>query len=80
MPYYKKEPREIVRGPKKCMICKAKVQEVDYKNVALLQRYLNRWNQIESAARTGNCARHQRQTTLAIKHARHLALLPFVTE
>ncbi|MFA5927088.1 MAG: 30S ribosomal protein S18 [Patescibacteria group bacterium] len=66
---------------KKCLFCKAKLtEEIDYKNVTALTRYLNRWNQIESAGRTGNCAKHQRQLTQAIKRARHLALMPFVAE
>ncbi len=73
-------PRENVRRSKKCLFCKAKIEEIDYKNVTMLSRHLNRWNQIESASRTGTCAKHQRQLTSAIKRARHLALLPFVTE
>ncbi|MFA7244348.1 MAG: 30S ribosomal protein S18 [Patescibacteria group bacterium] len=62
---------------KKCNFCKAKVAEIDYKDVATLSRYLNRWNKIDSAGRNGNCAKHQRWMTVAIKRARHLALLPF---
>lgn len=64
-------------GPKKCLFCKAKVVEIDYKDVSSLGRYLNRWNRIDSKNRNGNCARHQREMTKAIKRARHLALLPF---
>lgn len=71
---------KFVRGPKKCLICKAKISDVDYKDVNTLSRYLNRWNKIESASRNGNCARHQRQLTTAIKRARHLALLPFTVK
>ncbi len=62
---------------RKCLICKAKIKDVDYKDVATLSRYLDRWNKIESAYRNGNCARHQRQLSTALKNARHLALLPF---
>ena len=64
---------------RKCLICKAKIQDVDYKDVNTLSRYLDRWNKIESAYRNGNCARHQRQMTTALKRARFLALLPFTT-
>lgn len=62
---------------KKCLFCKAKSDIVDYKDANNLSKYLNRWNKIESAQRNGNCARHQRDLTTAIKRARHLALLPF---
>jgi len=62
---------------KKCLFCKAKADQVDYKDVNNLSKYLNRWNKIESAGRTGNCAKHQRGLTIAIKRARHLALIPF---
>jgi len=62
---------------KKCLFCKAKTDEIDYKDAANLAKYLNRWNKIDSAMRSGNCAKHQREMTRAIKRARHLALLPF---
>jgi small subunit ribosomal protein S18 len=77
MVYIKREENQGPRN-KKCMFCKAKVNELDYKNVTILTRYLNRWNQIESADRSGTCRRHQRELARAIKQARHLALLPFV--
>lgn len=62
---------------KKCMFCKTKDASIDYKDVATLAKYLNRWNKIESGARNGNCTKHQRELTTAVKRARHLALLPF---
>lgn len=80
MVYVQKENHTHNRAPKKCLFCKAKVEEIDYKNVTMLSRYLNRWNQIEPSGRTGNCAKHQREMTTAIKRARHLALLPFVVK
>ena len=61
----------------KCLICKAKMEEVDYKDVPTLSRYLDRWNKIQPQAKNYNCTKHQRQTTTAIKRARFLALLPF---
>jgi len=51
--------------------------EIDYKDVAALSRYLDRWNKIQPASRTNNCASHQRQVENAIKKARFLALLPY---
>ena len=52
----------------------------DYKDVKVLQRYVNMYGQIEPAAKTGLSAKQQRQLSTAIKRARHLALLPFVTQ
>ncbi len=50
----------------------------DYKDIKMLQRYINAYGQIEPASRTGLSTKQQRQLTGAIKRARHLALLPFV--
>jgi small subunit ribosomal protein S18 len=51
----------------------------DYKDVKTLQRFINMYGQIEPVAKTGLSAKQQRQLAVAIKRARHLALLPFVT-
>lgn len=50
----------------------------DYKDTKALQRYINAYGQIEPATKTGLSAKQQRQLTIAIKRARHLALMPFV--
>lgn len=63
---------------KVCKFCAEKVDEIDYKDVKLLQRYLNSYGKIESRKRTGTCLKHQRKLALALKRARHIALLPFV--
>jgi small subunit ribosomal protein S18 len=52
----------------------------DYKDVKTLQRYINMYGQIEPVSRTGLSVKQQRQLATAIKRARHLALLPFVTQ
>lgn len=62
---------------KKCLFCKNREIEIDYKDVATLSKYLNRWYKIDAKDRNGNCSKHQRAITTAIKRARHLALLPF---
>jgi small subunit ribosomal protein S18 len=62
---------------RKCLLCKTKNQEVDYKDVATLSRYMDRWNKIQPANRSYNCAKHQRLVQNAIKRARFLALMPF---
>ncbi len=60
-----------------CAFCADKIENINYKDVALLRRFLSDQAQIESRRRTGTCARHQRRLTTAIKRARHLALLPY---
>ena len=52
----------------------------DYKDVKTLQRYINIYGQIEPVAKTGLSAKQQRQLAVAIKRARHLALMPFVAQ
>lgn len=51
----------------------------DYKDVKTLQRFIDSYGKIDPAARSGLSAKQQRQLAVAIKRARHLALLPFVT-
>ncbi len=65
---------------KSCFFCKTKVDEVDYKNVGELRRYISERGKIRSRRITGACRRHQRQVALAIKRAREMALLPYVAE
>jgi small subunit ribosomal protein S18 len=60
------------------MFCGEKVRLVDYKDVKRLQRFVSERGKILPRRRTGTCARHQRTLTVAIKRARHMALLPFV--
>lgn len=52
----------------------------DYKDVKTLQRYLDQYGRIDPIAKTGLSAKQQRQLSVAVKRARHLALLPFVAE
>jgi small subunit ribosomal protein S18 len=53
------------------------VESIDYKEPAKLRRYISDRAKIEPRRKTGTCARHQRMLTLALKRARHVALLPF---
>ena len=73
------------RGPvrrrrKVCNFCVDGTKHVDYKKSDMLKRYLTDRGKILPRRATGTCARHQRQLALAIKRARHLALLPFTAE
>jgi small subunit ribosomal protein S18 len=54
--------------------------EVDYKEPEVLSRYVNEYGRIKPRRQTGLCAKSQRRLALAVKRARHLALLPFVAE
>lgn len=77
-----KEQRPRGRKPKKkvCAFCVDKVDSIDYKDVAKLRRYVSDRAKILPRRITGTCAKHQRQLTVAIKRARHIALLPFTTD
>ncbi|MEW6407574.1 MAG: 30S ribosomal protein S18 [Patescibacteria group bacterium] len=61
-----------------CYFCKEKMEYIDYKNIALLKRFISPYAKISSRKRKGTCRRHQAQLSQAIKRARYLALLPFV--
>ena len=62
---------------KVCRFCVDRVVEIDYKNTSTLRNYVTERGKIISGRSTGNCAKHQRMLTRAIKRARNLALLPF---
>ena len=63
---------------KVCSFCVDKVENIDYKDVNRLKRYLSERAKIEPRRKTGTCARHQRALSVALKRARHMALLPFI--
>jgi len=75
------------RGSKKrifrkkiCRFCVDKIDKVDYKDAVKLKRFITEKGKILPSRITGNCAGHQRAVAIAIKRARHIALLPFVGE
>jgi small subunit ribosomal protein S18 len=74
--------RERGRRPKKkiCSFCVDKVESIDYKDLGKLRRYVTERGKILPRRISGNCAKHQRQMTIAIKRARAIALLPFTAE
>ena len=65
---------------KVCAFCVDKVEHIDYKESGRLRRYVSERGKIEPRRKTGTCARHQRKLTLAIKRARHIALLPYTSD
>lgn len=70
--------RKKTIAPKECSFCKEK-KEPGFLEVEVLGRFLTERGKIIGRERSGICAKHQRRLTLSIKHARHLALLPFTS-
>lgn len=68
------------RKQRVCNFCVDKIDQIDYKDVSRLRRYITERGKILPRRITGNCARHQRQLTVAIKRARNIALLPYTAE
>ena len=65
---------------KVCGFCVDKVEHIDYKDIARLRRYMSERGKILPRGVTGTCAKHQRELTVAIKRARHCAMMPYVQE
>lgn len=63
-----------------CAFCADKSLTIEYKEPARLRRFVSDRGKIEQRRKTGTCAKHQRELTVALKRARHLALLPFTAE
>jgi small subunit ribosomal protein S18 len=61
-----------------CRFCAEKVSFIDYKDIRTLKHYISERGKVIAGRMTGNCAKHQRELTRAIKKARNIALLPFV--
>ncbi|MEZ5212125.1 MULTISPECIES: 30S ribosomal protein S18 [unclassified Gordonia (in: high G+C Gram-positive bacteria)] len=79
-----RKPRvEKVTKAKACTFCKDKKKDkpsgIDYKDTALLRRFLSDRGKIRSRRVTGNCVQHQRDIAVAVKNAREVALLPFTS-
>ena len=78
----KNERRSRGRKPRRrvCSFCVDKVEQIDYKEVDRLRRFLTERGKILPRRVSGNCAKHQRKLTQAIKRARIVALLPYTTD
>ena len=73
--------RPVVRRRKKvCIFCADKVDFIDYKDSAKLRKFISERGKILPRRISGTCAKHQRELNTAIKRARHVALLPYVTD
>ena len=71
--------RPMHRRKKVCIFCQDKVDGIDYKDVAKLRKFISERAKILPRRVSGTCALHQRQLTVAIKRARQMALLPYVS-
>ncbi len=65
---------------KVCAFCADKIEHIDYKDVPRLRKFVSERSKILPRRITGTCAKHQRQLTVAVKRARHIALLPYISD
>jgi small subunit ribosomal protein S18 len=77
----KKKRRKMVRfrDRAKCRFCRENVTHIDYKDTQTLQKLITTRGKMLSRKRSGNCAKHQRAATRALKRARFLSLMPYVS-
>ena len=88
MPYNKTEQKDAApmrrrpmrRRKKVCVFCADPNQVIDYKVANLVRKYISERGKILPRRITGNCAKHQRALTVAVKRARQIALIPYVVE
>ncbi|MCJ7554766.1 MAG: 30S ribosomal protein S18 [Ignavibacteriaceae bacterium] len=72
--------KKEVRAKKVCRFTQNNIKYIDYKDVKLLQKFTTEQGKIIPKRITGTCSKYQRQLALAIKRARHMALLPYVSD
>ena len=72
--------RPIRRRKKVCVFCADKNAVIDYKDVNRLKKFVSERGKILPRRITGTCAKHQRALTVAIKRARHIAIMPYVQD
>jgi small subunit ribosomal protein S18 len=70
-------PNNNIRKP--CLFCTEKISFADYKDTQFIRRFMSPHAKILSSTKTGTCSKHQRMVSQALKRARHMALLPFVS-
>lgn len=74
------QKRRIRKRKKVCNFCIDKMNVIDYKDTNRIKKYISERGKILPRRITGNCAKHQRALTVAIKRARHIALLPYTQD
>lgn len=78
-PKRRSKKKSRFREQAKCRFCRDKVDDIDYKETAILGKLLTQHGKMFSRKRSGNCALHQRMVKRAVKRARFIGLLPYVT-
>lgn len=73
-----KVPKKVFKSRKECYFTKNNVKYIDYKDVELLQKYINDKGKIKSSKSTGTKAPYQRELAIAIKRSRHMGFMPFM--
>ncbi|EKD49627.1 MAG: hypothetical protein ACD_63C00091G0010 [uncultured bacterium] len=73
------QPNYIAK-PKTCSFCEDNIKYIDYKDIKALRRHLSPYSRILAKERTGTCSKHQRIMAHALKRARFIGLLPYVTK
>lgn len=76
----RRPPRRYGGRRRVCRFCADHMDGVDYKDVARLRMYISERGKIEPRRKTGTCQKHQRIVAVAVKRARHLALLPYTLQ
>ena len=72
--------KQEIQQEKMCYFCVNDIDEVDYKDIRTISRFVNMYKKILPKKRTGTCSKHQRQLATGIKRARIMALLPFTNQ
>lgn len=75
-----KKKNDLLQKDRYCYFCVNNVDQIDYKNQQLLRRFISSYSKIVPRKRSGVCSSHQRKLSQAIKRARIMAILPFVTK
>ncbi|HMV25402.1 30S ribosomal protein S18 [bacterium] len=76
----RREPRGGMNKPKHCPFCEEKALYVDYRDTKRIMKFTSEQGKILARRTSGVCATHQRQLVSAVKYARHLAMIPFVSD
>ncbi len=74
----KKGPKKFFFRKKQCKFCKEKIKDIDYKDIARLEKLTTERGKILPSRITGSCAKHQRRVVRAIQRARAIALMPYI--
>ena len=75
----KNQAQQRMVKAKACAFCKEGVEGIDYKDIALLRKFISDRGKIRACRVTGNCTQHQRDIAMAVKNAREVALLPYTS-